>query len=57
MSKIDNVVSIVYDYTLDSIQRKLDILSEYGYKLVSTESVLKNDRETMYLFFTKEVDE
>ena len=57
MSKIDNVVSIVYDYTLDSIQRKLDIFSEYGYKLVSTESVLKNDRETMYLFFTKEVDE
>ena len=57
MSKIDNVISIVYDYTLDSIQRKLDIFSEYGYKLVSTESVLKNDRETMYLFFTKEDDD
>lgn len=56
--KIINAVSVVNNYTTDALQERLDAYAKYGYKLVSTEMASnKYDVTSMYLFFTKEVDE
>lgn len=56
--KIINAVSVVNNYTTDALQKRLDAYAKYGYKLVSTEMASnKYDVISMYLFFTKEVDE
>jgi len=55
VKRIINKVSIVY---LDeNIQDRLDLYSNQGYKLVSTEYTNHNNLRKIYLFFVKEVDE
>lgn len=59
MSKIINTYSIVlnYDKNHKSIETTLNLYSQNGYKLVSTEISEKDYTKTLYLFFVKEVDE
>ncbi len=59
MSKIINTYSIVlsFDNNHEDIQATLDRYSRNGFKLVSNEVSNGDYLKTLYLFFTKEVDE
>lgn len=59
MSKIINAYSLVLNFNSnhEDIQSTLDRYSRNGFKLVSTEVSNGDYVNTLYLFFTKEVDE
>lgn len=59
MSKIINTYSTVlnFDNNHEDIHATLDRHSRNGFKLVSTEVSNGDYIKTLYLFFTKEVDE
>ena len=59
MSKIINTYSIVLNFSNnhEDIHAILDRYSRNGFKLVSTEVSSGDYSKTLYLFFTKEVDE
>lgn len=59
MKKIINTYSIVLNFNSnhEDIQSTLDRYSRNGFKLVSTEVSSSDYLKTLYLFFTKEVDE
>lgn len=59
MKKIINTYSIVLNFNSnhEDIQSTLDRYSRNGFKLVSTEVSNGDYIKTLYLFFTKEVDE
>lgn len=59
MKKIINTYSIVLSFSNnhEDIQATLDRYSQNGFKLVSTEVSSGDYLKTLYLFFTKEVDE
>ena len=59
MSKIINTYSTVLSFNNnhEDIQSTLDRYSRNGFKLVSTEVSSSDYLKTLYLFFTKEVDE
>lgn len=59
MSKIINTYSTVLSFNNnhEDIHATLDRYSRNGFKLVSTEVSSGDYLKTLYLFFTKEVDE
>lgn len=59
MKKIINTYSTVLSFNnnYEDIQATLDRYSRNGFKLVSTEVSSGDYLKTLYLFFTKEVDE
>ena len=59
MSKIINTYSTVLNFNSnhEDIHATLDRHSQNGFKLVSTEVSNGDYIKTLYLFFTKEVDE
>ena len=59
MSKIINTYSLVLNFNSnhEDIQSTLDLYSRNGFKLVSTEVYSGDYSKTLYLFFTKDVDE